>query len=64
MGWVWYVNDLRAFLPAWQDVELASPFPEEPVLQIDADVSLEPVPLQPTWSWIFILMRDLDTGET
>ena len=24
LGWAWLVNDLRAFLPAWQDVELAS----------------------------------------
>ena len=30
MGWAWFVNDLRAFLPAWQDMELASPFLEEP----------------------------------
>ena len=25
LGWAWFVNDLRAFLPAWQDMELASP---------------------------------------
>ena len=41
MGWAWLVNDLRAFLPAWQEKELASPCPEEPVSQIDADVLLE-----------------------
>ena len=46
LGWAWCVNDLRAFLPAWQDMELASPFPEEPVTQIDADVPLELLPLQ------------------
>ena len=22
LGWAWFVNDLRAFLPAWQDMEL------------------------------------------
>ena len=38
LGWAWFVNDLRAFLPAWQDMEFASPYPEEPVTQIDADV--------------------------
>ena len=43
LGWAWYVNDLRAFLPAWQDMELASPYPEEPVTQIDADVPVEPL---------------------
>ena len=21
LGWAWFVNDLRAFLPAWQDME-------------------------------------------
>ena len=47
LGWAWFVNDLRAFLPAWQDMELASPFPEEPVSQIDADVPLEPRVLDP-----------------
>ena len=40
MGWAWFVSDLRAFLPTWQDVALASPFPEEPVSQIEADVPL------------------------
>ena len=25
LGWAWFVNHLRAFLPAWQDMELASP---------------------------------------
>ena len=24
LGWAWFVNDLRAFLPAWQDMELAT----------------------------------------
>ena len=46
LGWAWFVNGLRAFLPAWQDMELASPFPEEPVTQVDADVPLEPLSLQ------------------
>ena len=46
LGWAWYVNDLRAFLLAWQDMELASPYPEEPVTQIDADVPVEPLSLQ------------------
>ena len=43
MGWAWFVNDLRVFLLAWQDMELATPSPDEPVLQIDGDVPLEPV---------------------
>ena len=34
------MSDLRAFLPAWQDMELASPYPDEPVTQI-ADVPIE-----------------------
>ena len=34
------------FLPAWQDMELASPSPEEPVTQIEADVPVEPLALQ------------------
>ena len=34
LGWARFVNDLRAFLPAWQDMELASPYPDEPVTQI------------------------------
>ena len=46
LGWVWFMNDLRAFLPAWQDMELASPSSEEPVTQIDADVPIEPLSLQ------------------
>ena len=25
LGWAWFMNDLRAFLPAWQEMELASP---------------------------------------
>ena len=29
LGWAWFVNDLRAFLPAWQDMEPASPFSED-----------------------------------
>ena len=28
LGWAWFVNDLRAFLPAWQDMEVASPSPD------------------------------------
>ena len=46
LGWAWFVNDLRAFLPAWQDMELASPHPDEPVTQIEADVPIEPIALQ------------------
>ena len=46
LGWAWFMNDLRAFLPAWQDMELASPSSEEPVTQIEADVPIEPIPLQ------------------
>ena len=45
MGWAWFVNDLRAFLPSWQAMELATPSNEEPVTQIAADVPLEPLPL-------------------
>ena len=46
LGWAWFVHDLRAFLPAWQDMKLASPYPEEPVTQIDADVPFEHISLQ------------------
>ena len=46
LGWAWFVNDLRAFLPSWQDMELASPSPDEPVTQIEADVPIEPLALQ------------------
>ena len=46
LGWAWYMNDLRAFLPAWQEMELASPSTEEPVTQIEADVPIEPLALQ------------------
>ena len=45
MGWAWFVNDFRAFPPAWQDMELASPSPDEPVTQIEADVPVEPLAL-------------------
>ena len=45
-AWAWFVNDLRAFLPAWQEMELASPSSEEPVTQIEADVPIEPLALQ------------------
>ena len=45
LGWAWFVNDLRAFLPAWQDMELATPSTEEPVTQIAGDVPMEPLPL-------------------
>ena len=45
LGWAWFVNDLRAFLPAWQDMELASPSPDEPITQIEADVPVEPLAL-------------------
>ena len=46
LGWAWFVNDLRAFLSAWQDMELATPSTEEPVTQIAGDVPVEPLPLQ------------------
>ena len=46
LGWAWFVNDLRAFLPAWQEMELASPSNKEPVTQIEADVPIEPLTLQ------------------
>ena len=46
LGWACIVNDLRTFLPAWQDMELASPSPEEPATQIEADVPVEPLALQ------------------
>ena len=45
LGWAWFVNDLRAFLPSWQDMELASPSTEEPITQIAADVPIEPLAL-------------------
>ena len=40
------MNDLRAFQPAWQEMDLASPSTEEPVTQIEADVPIEPLALQ------------------
>ena len=46
LGWAWFVNDLRAFLPAWQEMELATPSTEEPVTQIAGGVPVEPLPLQ------------------
>ena len=46
LGWAWFVNDLRALFPAWQDMELASPSPDDPVTQIEADVPIEPLALQ------------------
>ena len=46
LGWAWFVNDLRAFLPAWQDMELATPSAEEPVTQIASDVPVKPLLLQ------------------
>ena len=45
LGWAWFVNDLRTFLPAWQDMELATPSAEEPVTQIAPDVPVEPLPV-------------------
>ena len=45
LGWAWFVNDLRAFFPSWQDMELATPSTEEPVTQIAADVPIEPLAL-------------------
>ena len=46
LGWAWFVNDLRAFLPAWQDMALASPVSHDPVTQIEADIPIEPLALQ------------------
>ena len=46
LGWAWFVNDLRAFLPAWQDMELATPSAEEPLTQVAGDVPVEPIPVQ------------------
>ena len=46
LGWAWFVNDLRAFLPAWQDMELATPSAEEPLTQVAGDVPVEPLPVQ------------------
>ena len=45
LGWAWFVNDLRTFLPAWQDMELATPAAEEPTTQIAPDVPVEPLPV-------------------
>ena len=45
LGWAWFVNDLRAFLPAWQDMELATPSAEEPLTQVAGDVPVEPLPV-------------------
>ena len=45
LGWAWFVNDLRAFLPVWQDMELATPSAEEPITQIAGDVPVEPLPV-------------------
>ena len=42
LGWAWFVNDLRTFLPAWQDMELATPSAEE---QVAGDVPVEPLPV-------------------
>ena len=46
LGWAWFVNDLRAFLPAWQDMELATPAGEEPITQVAGGVPLEPLPVR------------------
>ena len=46
LGWAWFVSDLRAFLPAWQDMELATPSAEEPITQVAGDVPVEPLPVQ------------------
>ena len=58
LGWAWFMNDLRAFLPAWQEMELA-PSSEEPVMQIEADVPLNPLPYRPmplTLTWTCMSM--------
>ena len=36
----------RAFLPAWQDMELAHPSPDELVTQIDSEIPLELIPVE------------------
>ena len=47
LGWAWFVIiNLRAFLRAWQDMELASLHPDELVTQIEADVPIAPILLQ------------------
>ena len=46
LGLAWFVNDLCAFLPSWQDMELASPSNDEPATQIEADVPIEPLALR------------------
>ena len=46
LGWAWFVSDLRAFLPAWQDMELATPSAEEPITHVAGDVPVEPLPVQ------------------
>ena len=43
LGWAWFVNDLRAFLPSWQDMELASP------LLRNLSLRLRPMCLLNTW---------------
>ena len=53
-GWAWFMNDLRAFLPAWQEMELASPSQDEPVTQIQLmfPSNLLPCrPMPPIWTW-------------
>ena len=57
LGWAWFMNDLRAFLPAWQEMELASPSTEEPVTQIEADVPWPCRPMPPIWPWTFKSMN-------
>ena len=46
LGWASFVNYLRAFLPAWQDMELATPSTEEPLTQVAGDVPLDPPPVR------------------
>ena len=62
LGWAWYVNDLRTFLPAWQDMELATPSSEEPLTQVAGDVPVEHFQsklMQRSWQWKCIRMSNL-----
>ena len=62
LGWAWFVNDLRGFLPAWQDMELASLHPDEPVTEVEADVPIAPILCKQsvlTWGLIYTYERPL-----
>ena len=40
-----YMTDFRQVLPLWQEMELATSGPKEPVAQIPGDIPVEVVPL-------------------